>query len=108
MSQKVVHLVWNAGKDAYAGNRLVQEIGPMMAVHELTRTLVKTNPGIREFDAINMASNILQYQTLLAQGCMPCHATRQRMNKVQKREQGEHEVSRDKKTNNQGEMGKSA
>lgn len=109
MSQpKIVHLVWNAGKDAYAGNRLVQELGPMMAVHELTKTLIKANPGISEFDAMNMSSNVLQYQTMLAQGCMPCHVTRQRVNKVEKRAQGEQEVSRDKKTNSQGEMGKSA
>lgn len=80
MSQtKVVHLVWNAGKDAYAGNRLVQELGPMLAVQEMSKTLVKTHPEMNEFDAVNISSNVLQYQTMLAQGFMPCHATRQRI-----------------------------
>lgn len=30
---KPVYLAWNAGKDAYAGNRLVAEHGPMQAVN---------------------------------------------------------------------------
>lgn len=91
----IVHLVWNAGKDAHAGNRLVKELGPMKAVQELTKTLIKATPGLSEFDAINMSSNVLQYQTMLAQGFMPCHATRQRVNNAAKRSSREQRPQQD-------------
>jgi len=99
---KMLNLVWNAGKDAYAGNRLVQELGPMMAVQEMSKTLIKAKPTMSEFDAVNISSNVLQYQTMLAEGCMPCHATRQRVNTTQNR------AARKEKPNNPGDIGESA
>jgi hypothetical protein len=95
-SPKTVHLVWNAGKDVHAGTRLVQELGPMRAVQETTKTLMKENPDMNEFDAMNMSTNVLQYQTMLAQGRMPCHATRERLKAADKRSLREKRASQQK------------
>lgn len=75
---KPVYLAWNAGKDAYAGNRLVAEHGPMQAVNLMSSTLASQNPNLSTFEAIGMATHLLQYHTMLAQGIMPCHETRKR------------------------------
>ncbi|WP_200378049.1 hypothetical protein [Rubrivivax gelatinosus] len=71
-------MAWTAGKDAYAGNRLVAEHGPMQAVNLISKTLASHNPNLSTFDAIGMATHLLQYHTMLAQGIMPCHEARKR------------------------------
>jgi hypothetical protein len=76
--KKPISLVWNAGKDAYAGNRLVAEHGPMHAVNLIASTLASQDPNLSMLGAIVMATNVLQYHEILAQGGMPCHETRKR------------------------------
>ncbi|NMM81044.1 hypothetical protein B2J86_08940 [Acidovorax sp. SRB_14] len=50
----------------------------MQAVNMMSNTLASHNSNLSTFEAIGMATHLLQYHTMLAQGIMPCHETRKR------------------------------